>query len=60
MFNEALLLTIKMIIQIFYILRRKDFRKNLTFNCEEEIALKIEDRKRTIIIIDCYVVHEDI
>jgi len=60
MFNEASLLTIRLLVRIFYILRRRNFSKNLTFSCEAKIALDIENQKRIIIIIDCYVVHEDI
>ncbi len=59
MFNEASLLTTRIIIRIFYILRRRNFRKNLTFSCEE-IALEIENRKRTIIITNYCVVHRNI
>jgi len=60
MFNETSLSTIRLLIQIFYILKRNFFLKNLTFSCEIEIALDIENQKRIIIIIDCYVVYEDI
>jgi len=60
MFNEASLSTIRLLIRIFYILKRRNFSKNLTFSCEVKIALDIEDRKRIVMIIDCYVVHKDI
>lgn len=59
MFNEASLLTTKVIIRIFYISKRRDFRKDLIFNCGE-IALEIEDRKRIIIITDYCVIYGDI
>jgi hypothetical protein len=60
MFNEASLSTIRLLIRIFYISKRRNFLKNLTFNCEAKIALDIEGQKRIIIIIDCYAIHEDI
>jgi len=59
MFNEASLSTTRMVVRIFYISRRRDLRKDLTFSCGE-IALEIEDRKRTVMVTDYCAVHGDI
>jgi len=59
-FNEASLLIIRLVVWIFYISRRRDIRKDLTFSCGEEIALEIEDRRRIVMVTDCCAVHGDI
>jgi len=60
MFNEASLSTIRLLVRIFYISRCRNLPKDLTFSCGAEIALDIEGRKRTVMVIDCYAVHGDI
>jgi len=60
MFNEASLSTIRLLVRIFHISRRRDLPKDLTFSCGAEIALEIEGRKRTVMVTDCYAVHGDI
>jgi len=60
MFNEESLSTRRLVVWIFYVSIRRGIRKDLTFSCRGEIALEIEDRKRTVMVPDCYAVHGDI